>query len=234
MTYVLQLQPVPEEFVSQDMIFRRRLRVRKAAPGETKEEVAAKLAIKKHRSLVGRAGTGKTGNVAAWTQSTGTEPKRWLVEAAGTLFEVQPSLRPLKEVSQRFYIAVPIELEKKILNDGFHVKRRLSIPCSGSPQQALAAFAKNEQREKKAKEGDARQNEEAATGRAAVEEALQKTRQRQEVEALSQGTKAIVLAVTILPEMKIDVVAHRDGGFQIKSQSLPGSCFQRAKRTDKD
>jgi len=233
MTYVLQLQPVPEEFVSQDMIFRRRLRVRKAAPGETKEEIAAKLAIKKHRSLVGRAGTGtKTGNLAALTQSTGTEPKRWLVEAAGTLFEVQPSLRPLKEVSQRFYIAVPIELEKKILNDGFHVKRRLSIPCSGSPQQALAAFAKNEQREKKAKEGDARQNEEGATG--LQEEALQKTRQRQEVEALSQGTKAIVLAVTILPEMKIDVVAHRDGGFQIKSQSLPGSCFQRAKRTDKD
>mmetsp|Transcript_52190 Transcript_52190/g.93613 ORF Transcript_52190/g.93613 Transcript_52190/m.93613 type:complete len:418 (-) Transcript_52190:91-1344(-) len=233
LAYVMQLQPSPEEFVSQEAIFQRRLRVRKAAPGETKEEVAAKLAIKKHRSLTGRGkqATGKSLGV----QSTGTEPKRWLVEAAGSLFEVPTSLRPLKEVSQRFYIAVPIDLEKKVLSEGFRVSRRLSIPCSGTPQQALAAFLRNEQREKKEKESQARQKkEDEGLGEGFAESAAVVARGRRTVEALDQGTKGTVLAVTITPEMKIDVVAHRDGGFQIKCQSLPGSCFQRAKRTDKE
>eukprot|EP00440_Ansanella_granifera_P057329 gb/GFBE01062142.1/.p1 GENE.gb/GFBE01062142.1/~~gb/GFBE01062142.1/.p1 ORF type:complete len:443 (+),score=115.83 gb/GFBE01062142.1/:1-1329(+) len=235
-----------EEFVSTEAMFRRRLRIRKAAPGETKEEVAAKAAMKKHKSLMGRMrDRSSTINPlgAAPQQALVHEPKRWLVEAAGVLFERPPELRSLRELpTHRYYIAVSPDMEKKVLSEGFKVTRRCSIPCSATPQEALAAFARNEKRlkeeheekEKKLKESrnpaggsDDRLWDSWDTSIAATQlfAALGEGRDEDK-----RGPKASVLAVTIPAELGIDVIAHSKGGFIIRSQTLPASCFARAKR----
>lgn len=204
LTYVMEMSPAPEEFVSTEPMFKRRLRVRKTAPNEQKNDVASKMALKKHRLLVGRyrdrAGYGQS--TPHENQTADANTKCWLVEAAGVLFEKPKSVRDLLEVLQRYFVAVAPEVEKKVLAEGFRVKRRCSIPCSATPQEALAAFANNEKREGKIKE--------SADGK-------------------KQGTKAVVLAINLPPELGIDVVAHKDCGFQIRSQTLPASCFTRAK-----
>jgi len=202
LAYIMEMNPEPEEFVSTEPMFKRRLRVRKTAPNEQKNDVASKMALKKHRLLVGRMR-----DRAGYAQPTPrgdqmAETKCWLVEAAGVLFEKPKSVRDLQEPLQRYFVAVPPEIEKKVLAEGFRVRRRCSIPCSATPQEALAAFAANEKREGKVKEGP---------------------------DGKKQGTKAVVLAISLPPELGIDVVAHKDVGFQIRSQTLPATCFTRAK-----
>eukprot|EP00933_Yihiella_yeosuensis_P021454 TRINITY_DN16964_c0_g1_i1.p1 TRINITY_DN16964_c0_g1~~TRINITY_DN16964_c0_g1_i1.p1 ORF type:complete len:407 (+),score=95.24 TRINITY_DN16964_c0_g1_i1:85-1305(+) len=200
--HVMDMDPLPDEYVASDAMFHRRLRVRKAAPGETKEEVAAKLAMQKHRTLTGkRASNAPTLHPKAITEKM--EPKRWFVEHAGTLFDQCTSTGgPLKtfrneHAGQRYYVAVTPEVEKRVLAEGYRVKKRASIPCSATPQEALASFTQNEVRNG-AKPGEVR--------------------------------KATVLAVAVPQEMGIDVVPHRNGGFIIRSQTLPASCFRHSKR----
>jgi len=202
LAYIMEMHSEPEEFVSTEPMFKRRLRVRKTAPNEQKNDVASKMALKKHRLLVGRM-RDRAGYAQPTPQQNHTaETKCWLVEAAGVLFEKPKSVRDLREVLQRYFVAVSPEIEKKVLAEGFRVRRRCSIPCSATPQEALAAFAANEKREGKVKEGP---------------------------DGKKQGTKAVVLAISLPPELGIDVVAHKDVGFQIRSQTLPATCFTRAK-----
>jgi len=209
LAHVLKMDPVPDEFVSIETMFRRRLRVRRAKPGETKEEIASKLAQRKHRAIIGRK---QRETVTSTTGPEGQilEPKCWIVEAAGSLFERPPSLRALQD-GLRYYVAVSPEVEKKVLAEGFKVKRRSSIPASGTPQEALAAFARSELR-----------REEAALPLRGA------TSGKQEKE--HKGPRATVLAVALTADMGIDVVAHRNGGFHIRSQYLPASCFARLRK----
>merc|ERR1711933_409299 len=84
------------------------------------------------------------------------ERKPWMVEAAGSIFDRPPSLRDLKEGCARYFIAVAPDVEKRVLAEGFRVKRRCSIPCSATPQEALAAFSRTEQRQGRSPNADAK------------------------------------------------------------------------------
>eukprot|EP00930_Biecheleria_cincta_P040540 TRINITY_DN2776_c0_g1_i1.p1 TRINITY_DN2776_c0_g1~~TRINITY_DN2776_c0_g1_i1.p1 ORF type:complete len:418 (-),score=98.11 TRINITY_DN2776_c0_g1_i1:113-1264(-) len=137
LAYLMEISPEPGEFVSTEPMFKRRLRVRKTAPNEQKNDVASKMALKKHRLLVGRMR-----DRAGYAQPTPqqhqmAETKCWLVEAAGVLFEKPKSVRDLREVLQRYFVAVSPEIEKKVLAEGFRVRRRCSIPCSATPQEVF-------------------------------------------------------------------------------------------------
>eukprot|EP00435_Cladocopium_sp_Y103_P030914 s2342_g7.t1 len=140
--YVLALDPPPEEFVCVEPLMKRRLRLRQAAPKETKAEVAQQRALDgvkppqlcakaTQRILIGHA-----------RRPAGEEDRPWLVEAAGDIFATPP-LRSLSEkTAQRYYIAIPPELEKKVLTEGYHPTKRSSVPVSASPAQAVAAYLK--------------------------------------------------------------------------------------------
>lgn len=182
--YVLSLRPLPSEFVSVEAEFFRCLRVRHADPSELNDHKGRVRLLQMPGSRARRT--------SAQTQK---DVKSWFVEGCGSLFKRVSPLRAIREVTARFYVAVAPEVEKRILLEGYKAKRRCSIPCSVTQQEALLAFSRNEER----------------NGRPAT-------------------TRAAVLGVCLTPEMGVDVVANRNGGFLIRTQELPRSCFSRVKR----
>mmetsp|Transcript_14897 Transcript_14897/g.44951 ORF Transcript_14897/g.44951 Transcript_14897/m.44951 type:complete len:210 (-) Transcript_14897:52-681(-) len=202
------MQPVPTEFVSAATDFKRRLRVRhvpvqERLPAQDAFPFGSRGSSRERRSLLSKR-TSLSLPPDSARKST-KEPKPWLVEAAGALFDRPGSLRGLRACAPRlprYFIAVAPDLERRVLVEGFRVRKRCSIPCSGTPKEALDAFGRQQQAE-------GARSEQRATGRA-------------------QGVRASVLAVNLPPE--IDVVAHREGGFLIRCKELPPSCFSRVKR----
>lgn len=150
LAHVLQMNPIPSEFSSMASEFKRRLRVRKAEPDEmpAREHAPSSSTARKSRSLLMKHRMTDVGRSHAREVAHSTkERKPWIVETAGVLFERPPSLRDLKkDTATKYFIAVNKDVEKDILADGFRVKQRCSIPCSATPQEAVAAFTRNEQR----------------------------------------------------------------------------------------
>lgn len=74
-------------------------------------------------------------------QQTRKVQKPWLVEQGGALFERLPP-RELKDAPGKYYIAVDSETAEKVLSEGYRAVKRTSVPCAGTPAEALAAFNK--------------------------------------------------------------------------------------------
>lgn len=170
------------------------------------------------------------------------EDRPWVVEAAGDIFATPP-LRSLSEkTAQRYYIAVPPEVEKKVLTEGYHPTKRSSVPVSATPAQALAAYLKVLRRSKEERaEVDKKRKENQSQSEDSLDDRLwdlwEWTSAHELFPVLSEdqrGVRAAVLSVQVPPEMMMDVVTHPQGGFLIrtKGQALPGSCFSRVKRSD--
>mmetsp|Transcript_12060 Transcript_12060/g.34478 ORF Transcript_12060/g.34478 Transcript_12060/m.34478 type:complete len:481 (-) Transcript_12060:426-1868(-) len=202
--HVMQMEPVPTEFISVERDFCRRLRIRKRVDSDVTDGKARSslAAMRKRKSL----GFSKNAKGAKLVESVlaAAELNAWIVEAAGSLFERPQSLRHLNNhaANARFFIAVSPDIEKKILTEGFRVQRRCSIPCSATPKDAREAFRRRESGER----------QDGSRGR-------------------PTSPRVSVLSVAIPPELGIDVVAHKSGGFLIRATELPASCFSRLKRT---
>lgn len=160
----MAMDPLPEEFVCVEPLFKRRLRMRQAAaPKETKAEIAQQRAkapgkylqdfnkkqwwdgdlwvwdtptwfidsffsVDFHtfpwfssiqRTLV-QFGCKATERILIGHRPAEPAPQErpWLIEAAGNIFESTP-VRSLSETtSQRLFLAVAPELEKKVLTEG--------------------------------------------------------------------------------------------------------------------
>lgn len=232
LAYVMALEPFPSEFQSCEPVFKRRLRLQLAKEGEQKPDSAQRKTKPRPRTVMGQPSS---------------DGARWQVQAAGCLFET-PGLRMLAEKppAQRYYIAVPPEMEKKVLAEGYQPQKRSSIPCSSSPQEALAAFMKvtkrmkeeREQVDKRKKESQVlQQGEDSLDDR--VWRHLEWTAASELYPVLSEdlrGVRATVLAAVVPPELGFDIVACQSGGFIIrtKGRALPGSCFSRLKRPGGD
>lgn len=203
--FVKGLLPPPSEFMSTTKDFKRRLRIRRVDPEQTAEDAEKRL-VPTQRPAAGGAGLrGRRGSFlrSAATYQTAARPpptarrkehKEWRVEASGQLFERPTKLREDAVIAgARYYVAVASSVERRVLSEGFRVRRRTSIPCSATPQDAVRAF-----------EGD---DKPRASG-------------------LSLGRPSVsVLAVQV--PAGVDVVPHRKGGFVIRVQELPASCFRR-------
>jgi len=136
--YVIKMDPLPSEFVSIPSTFKRRLRIRKVEQ-QTISEVP-RASLRKSRTLGLKSRMAPPEAAPAVKQ----HKVRWVVESAGQLFERPPSLRGLCDIGNRYYIAVTPEVAKRVLEEGFRVTRRGSIPCSATPQEACAAFMKTQ------------------------------------------------------------------------------------------
>jgi len=196
--YVMNMDPLPQEFVSVEGKFRRRVRVRKLDEEELRESRSGPAAVQRKRKTVGGL-RGARGARLLETVLAAKELKAFVVEVAGELFDRPPSLRCLNNhaANTRFFIAVSPEIEKKVLVEGYRVKRRCSIPCSATPKEAREAFR--------------RETSEKQAGR-------------------PTSPRISVLAVSLPPELGIDVVAHKAGGFLIRTKELPAGCFSRLRR----
>mmetsp|Transcript_135963 Transcript_135963/g.290592 ORF Transcript_135963/g.290592 Transcript_135963/m.290592 type:complete len:397 (-) Transcript_135963:108-1298(-) len=138
LAYVLQMRPLPTQFVSMVSEFKKCMRIRKeseAYSGKRKSMVKSLLLLK------------TMGNKDESAPSSTRIRRPWQVESAGTIFERPSSLRDLSlAVGARYFLAVALDVEKRVLQEGFKVKQRSSIPCSATPQEALSAFARSEER----------------------------------------------------------------------------------------
>jgi len=122
-TLAKQMDPIPDEFVATAADFHRRLRVRHVPQEQVKVRKGLKI-----------------------KQQARTKPQKpWCVEQSGDLFErVGENFRSLKEIGSKFYIAVDgNEVFEKVLAEGFRVTKRTSIPCSSTPQDAMAAIKRH-------------------------------------------------------------------------------------------
>mmetsp|Transcript_61726 Transcript_61726/g.172425 ORF Transcript_61726/g.172425 Transcript_61726/m.172425 type:complete len:451 (-) Transcript_61726:144-1496(-) len=133
--------PLPTEFTSTVGDFKRRLRIRHVAIEEERGEP---------RKDGGRAWTRPTRRTHGDADALGSktlERKPYVVEGAGGHFDRPTSLRALREAERvRYYIAVGPDVEKRVLAEGFRVRSRTSIPCSATPQEAIARFKESEAR----------------------------------------------------------------------------------------
>lgn len=184
--YVLKMRPMPSHFVSTSAEFRRRLRIRLMDPGESKANNPAKALLRRSVSSI----------LHKSRATTMQDAKPWMVEASGPLFDRPATLRDLRECGTRFFIAVAPDMEKRVLAEGFKVTKRCSVPCSATPQEALAAYSRHEER----------------AGR-------------------RPSFRASVLVVNLVPDMNIDVIGSRQGGFRLRCRELPPSCLARLKRS---
>ncbi|CAK9083209.1 unnamed protein product [Durusdinium trenchii] len=229
MAYILSLDPVPEEYVSCEPLFKRRLRLRPvASPKETKSEIAQQRARATQRILTGGA------------KEAPREEHPWVVEATGDIFETPP-LRTLSDkLGQRFYLAVPPELEKKVLSEGYPPQKRSSVPCFASPAEAVSAYLKVMHRKKEEREQSVKKRKD----RLMENDDDLDDRDWGLWEAASelypvlsedkQDFKATVLAVVIPAELGHDIITNKGGGLLIRTRGkvLPASCFSRVKRSD--
>ena len=231
MAYILSLEPVPEEFVSSEPLFKRRLRMRPVqSPKETKSEIAQQRAKATQRLLIGHS-KDKT------QQSFGEKP--WVVEATGEIFETPPLRNLSDKLGQRFYLAVPPELEKKVLSEGYPPQKRSSVPCFASPAEAVSACLKWMRRKKEEREQLAKKRKERFLehGDESDDQLWGEWEAASEIypvlsEDNSQDFKVTVLAVVIPPELGHDIITNKSGGFLIRTRgkALPASCFSRVKR----
>lgn len=153
--------PEPIEFLSAGGDFTRRLRIRKLDPIELRpqscEAAAAAIAGTRWRTPTpATPGSGSSGGLrrgprhptSALTQTpppqAAKELKPWAVEASGALFERPESLRALRTVRgpapQRYFVAVAADVERRVLTEGFRVKRQFSIPCAATKKDAIVAW----------------------------------------------------------------------------------------------
>jgi len=228
--YVMAMDPLPEEFVCVEPLFKRRLRMRQAAaPKETKAEIAQQRAKATERILIGHR-----------PAEPAPQERPWLIEAAGNIFESTP-VRSLSETtSQRLFLAVAPELEKKVLTEGWVPGKRSSVPCYATQKEALKAYLQvmrrnKEEREQaeKRKEQHRTQNEEGNN----IWNNSSWTSAHELFPVLSedkQDFKAAVLAVSVPAELGHRLVTNRDGGFLIRTdgKALPATCFSRVKRSN--
>lgn len=249
------MSPWPSEFASNFGDFKRLLRIRQATAEEQRRQQERAAATSSSRSQARerisrrdsaasmrlrsmlpkiRASLSGIPSDSAPVQEMKGDVKPWLVESCGTLFQRVASLRDLVHESSlaksasggslgagtpRYYIAVPPQEEKQILQEGYRVQRRTSIPCSATPKEAVAAFNRHAQKRPPGAGAGA-----AAPGApAAVAAASPGGASSREANAPS----AKVLVVTLPPELGVDVVAHRNGGFLIRCLELPPRCFKR-------
>jgi len=135
--YVMKLNPIPMAYVSAKDNFKRRLRIRLVDTDDVDDHTKKALSSRR-----------KTRNSqfqkAAAEYSAGREQKPWMVEAAGTFFE-KPSWKNRGD-ERKFYIAMAQDVAATVLQEGYKVKLRHSIPCSGSVSEALDAWSRNEAR----------------------------------------------------------------------------------------
>merc|ERR1711865_19622 len=127
-------------YVSTVADFKRRLRIRMAEVDENGPMTPKKATSRRKQR----------GSMAAGAQAAAAAvviAKPWLVEGSGTFFESPTSLQStaLKE-GGRYFIAVAQDVAQTVQQEGYKVQRRFSIPCSATPQEALMAWSKNEQR----------------------------------------------------------------------------------------
>jgi len=145
--FALKMEPMPTEFVTTTAAgdaghLGRRMRIRvheeveqqpEAAP--TNKKSLRSMGERQARALARRTGAGEA-DVQA--QAPKERKSQYIVEATGLgLFEMPTTLRDLKEVPTRYYIALAAEKLPTVLVEGFKVFRRTSIPCSATPQEAI-------------------------------------------------------------------------------------------------
>lgn len=142
--FARKMEPWPSEFVSVEPTFRRHLRIRKIEQTELRMPTSGAVSSRRmsaRKSMALNRGVAR-GSRLVDAILTVKEVNPWLVEAAGSLFERPESLRDLHKDAtlQKYFVAVAPEIEKKVLAEGFRVKRRCSIPCSATPKEARHAF----------------------------------------------------------------------------------------------
>lgn len=138
--YVLKMAPVPMNYSSTVNGFKRRLRIRLMDNEQEHETVRKQVPThSKRRTSALRQGTGPVA----------TQPRKpWTVEATGTFFENPTTRQELveKRASMRaegavkYFLAVAQDLVQMVLQEGYKVQSRCSIPLSASPQEALSAW----------------------------------------------------------------------------------------------
>jgi hypothetical protein len=136
--YVMQIVPVPMKYESSVAEFKRTLRIRLVDIEEQEDPARKAISTGRRRMSALRKNT---------VVVPRKEPKPWLVEATGSFFEspTSTSLRCPKE-DRKFFIAVAQDVTQTVLQEGYKVKLRYSIPCSATPAEALAAWNKNDQK----------------------------------------------------------------------------------------
>mmetsp|Transcript_58335 Transcript_58335/g.164713 ORF Transcript_58335/g.164713 Transcript_58335/m.164713 type:complete len:424 (-) Transcript_58335:24-1295(-) len=138
--HALHMDPRPCEFLCTETEFRRRLRIRQEEASEQKEAAGGKMFVLGRKSRQATMVFGSKHRDHPLPDSKPRNRRPWIVEAAGHIFQRPASLRALKEPGGRFYIAMLQEVERRVLVEGFRVKRRTSIPCSATKEDAINAF----------------------------------------------------------------------------------------------
>mmetsp|Transcript_92240 Transcript_92240/g.183163 ORF Transcript_92240/g.183163 Transcript_92240/m.183163 type:complete len:413 (-) Transcript_92240:118-1356(-) len=143
------VNPESIEFLSAGGDFKRRLRVRKQDLSEQRSQSCEASNPQRCQATLSpgfRETTGGSGG-AHTGQMRRCEPlllRPWVVEASGALFDRPESLRALRTTRgpapPRYFVAVAADIEKRVLSEGFRVKRRCSIPCAATPKDALLAW----------------------------------------------------------------------------------------------
>lgn len=143
--HILQMNPVPSRFTSIVPEFKRRLRIRLQDVDQRLEEEKHARRLITHR---GRRRSQQNNPVTPHEQvpKPTAELKPWVVETTGEFFESPASLRDLREAGTKYFIAVPQDIAPIVLQEGYRVKQRFSVPCSGTPGEALEAFDRNEKK----------------------------------------------------------------------------------------
>merc|ERR1719387_197831 len=112
--------------------FRRRLRIRLVDVEEHDSKKNLMHANRKRRGSLTNRGS-MIDKIAVAPDTSMKKP--WLVEASGTLFDSPSSLRAVREAGTKYYIAVAQDLAEKIMEEGYKVQTRCSIPLSATPQE---------------------------------------------------------------------------------------------------
>eukprot|EP00927_Polykrikos_kofoidii_P059833 TRINITY_DN54958_c0_g1_i1.p1 TRINITY_DN54958_c0_g1~~TRINITY_DN54958_c0_g1_i1.p1 ORF type:complete len:490 (+),score=105.16 TRINITY_DN54958_c0_g1_i1:177-1646(+) len=210
LAFATEMETPPSEFVRCIAESGRRLRIRFQEEPETQSALKSTFRKVNDRPPSVRPRQSVLGAVDAFFASVPPpkslkEWRPWIVEGTGGLFQRAASLRDLKDASgfSRYYIAINQELERRVLIEGFRVKRRSSIPCSATVQGAIDAF----------------KNKQTPTDLPLVSSVLS-----------SQEPAWSVLTVNVPPH--VEVVPNKSGGFCILAKELPPSCLKARQRTD--
>lgn len=209
--YCKLMQPWPREFVAAEERFHRRLRIRKQDPPDEQPTISVSknpvrlcssvTAVRRVKNSAAKKQGGLADTVTNLVEARKFKP--WIVEAGGSLFGRLESLRDLhrETLPSRYFIAIDAELEKKVLTEGYRVRRRCSIPCSASVAEARQAFTKL---------------------------VAEKNQQLGPLDHRPSSTRAVVLAVTL--PLGIDVIANRSGGYLLRTQEISPQCLKSIRR----
>lgn len=197
--HALKLQPLPMEFVNSSIEVCRRLRI---VMTELEEVAASGTRPGKLRRNTNAPRLGAAAADVERVEPSKPRKVQYIVEALGGFFERPQSLRDLREVGTRYFIAVAPDILHRVLTEGFRVKRRTSIVCSATPQDAIEYYRSRE---------------------ASIDQ------QQSESVGVVREKVAAVIVVNLAPHL--DVVAHRSvpGAFRIKAKELPPGCLKERK-----